>query len=63
MKVGSKYNEFTLDGGKAREKLHYDLVGIKSCVMEDAHTRTNEKIEKAKKTLNMSTNIRIKRGI
>ena len=42
--------------------LHYDHVGIKSCVMGDTHVRTLEKIEKSKKALNMSTNMGIIKG-
>ena len=44
------------------EKMHYDHVGIKSCVMGDTHTRTVEKIVKAKKVLNMSTNMGVVKG-
>ena len=61
-KVGSIDREFKLGSGKVLVKLHYDHVGIKSCVMGDTHIRTMEKIEKAKKIINMSTNMGIVRG-
>ena len=57
--VGSKYREFNLGKGKVHENLHYDHVGIKLCVMGDAHTRT---IKKAKKVLNMSPNMGVMKG-
>ena len=60
--LGSKYREFRLGKGKVHEKLHYDHVGIKSCVMGDTHTRTVEKITKAKKVLNMATNMGVVKG-
>ena len=52
----SIYREFKLGSSKVYERSHYDHVGIKSCVNGDTHVRTSEKIEKAKKVLNMSTN-------
>ena len=61
-KEGSIYREFKLGKGKVKEKLHYDHVGIKSCVVRDTHVRTAEKVEKSKKALNMSTNMGIVRG-
>ena len=61
-KAVSTYRKFKLGKGKVSEKLHYDHVGIKSCVMGDTHFRTAEKIEKAKKVLNMSTNMGIIKG-
>ena len=61
-RIGSIYREFKLGSGKVVEKLHYDHVGIKSCAMGDTHIRTIEKIEKAKKALNMSTNMGVVRG-
>ena len=61
-RIGSIYREFKLGSGKVVEKLHYDHVGIKSCAMGDTHIRTIEKVEKAKKALNMSTNMGVVRG-
>ena len=58
----SVYREFKLGKGKVCEKLHYDHVGIKSCVMGDTHVRTLEKVEKAKRVLNMSTNTGVIKG-
>ena len=61
-KAVSAYCEFKLGKGKVCEKLHYDHSGIKSCVMGDTHFRTAEKIDKAKKILNMSTNMGMIKG-
>ena len=47
---------------KVKEKLFYDHVGIKTCVLGDKHIRTEEKIIKARKVLNMSSALGIKRG-
>ena len=61
-KALSIYREFKLGKGKVCKKLHYDHVGVKSCVMGDTHIRTLEKIEKAKRVLNMSTNMGVVKG-
>ena len=60
--IGSKNRVFSLGPEKVSEKLHYDHVGVKTCVLGDTHCRTEEKIIKARKVLNMSCSIGIKRG-
>ena len=60
--IGSKNRVFSLGPEKVSEKLHYDHVGVKTCVLGDTHCRTEEKIIKARKVLNMSSSIGIKRG-
>ena len=60
--LGSRYREFKLGKGKVHEKLHYDHVGIKSCLMGYTDTRTLEKVEKGTKVLNMATNMGVMRG-
>ena len=59
---GSIYREFKLGKGKVGERSHYDHVGIKVCANGDTHVRTLEKVEKAKRVLNMSTNMGIIKG-
>ena len=61
-RLGSKYRMFSLGGQRVRERLYYDHVGIKTCVKGDTHVRTEEKVKKARKVLNMSTNMGIRRG-
>ena len=61
-KIGAEYRIFKLGKNRVKEKLYYDHVGIKVCCMGDFHVRTVEKVKKAKKVLNMSTGIGIKRG-
>ena len=61
-KIGAKYRNFKLGKCKVKEKPYYDHVGVKVCAMGDSSVRTEEKIKKARKILNMSTGIGIKRG-
>ena len=61
-KLGIANRAFTLGPDKVEEKLYYDHVGIKICVLGDSHVRTEEKISKARKVLNMSSSLGIKRG-
>ena len=42
--------------------LYYDHVGVKTCVLGDSHTRTEEKVMKARKVLNMSSSLGLKKG-
>ena len=53
---------FSLGGKRVKERLHYDHVGVKTCVEGDTHTRTDEKVSKARWVLNMSTNVGIIKG-
>ena len=61
-RIGSENRMFSLGGTRVREKIYYDHVGVKSCVKGDTHVRTEEKISKARKTLNMSTNVAVRKG-
>ena len=61
-RVGTRDRMFSLGGKRVVEKLHYDHVGVKSCVKGDGHTRTIEKISKARKVLNMTTDVGIRKG-
>ena len=60
--LGVANRAFMLGPDKVKEKLYYDHVGIKTCVLGDSHIRTDEKISKARKVLNMSSSLGIKRG-
>ena len=59
---GSSWRVFKLGHDRVKERLYYDHVGIKSCVKGDTSVRTEEKVSKARKCLNMSTSIGIRRG-
>ena len=61
-RIGVENRMFSLGGNRVRERMYYDHVGVKSCVKGDGHVRTAEKISKARKVLNMNTNISIRRG-
>ena len=61
-KIGSKYRMFSLGGQRVHERVYYDHVGVKTCVKGDTHVRTEEKVKKARKVLNMSTNMGIRKG-
>ena len=61
-KVGSENRMFNLGGKRVKEHLYYDHVGIKTCVKGDTHVRTEERVVKARKALNASTNAGIRRG-
>ena len=61
-RVGSQNRVFKLGTERVKEKLYYDHVGVKTCVLGDTHVRTEEKIVKARKALNMATAMGIKRG-
>ena len=61
-RIGSTHRMFSLGGVRVKEKLFYDHVGIKTCVKGDTHVRTEEKVTKARKVLNMTTNIGIRKG-
>ena len=60
-KIGSENRVFSLGLEKVKEKLYYDHVGIKTCVQGDTHFRTDEKVAKARKVLNMSVAFGFKR--
>ena len=53
---------FKLGGKRVKETDYYDHVGIKACLMGDTCVRTEAKIKKARKVLNMATCLGIKRG-
>ena len=53
---------FKLWGKRVKETDYYDHVGIKACLMGDTHVRTEAKVKKARKVLNMATCMGIKRG-
>ena len=61
-RLGVENRMFSLGGIRVHERNYYDHVGVKSCVNGDGHVRTEEKISKARKVLNMNTNIGIRRG-
>ena len=68
-KIGSKDRMFSLGGGggggggsRVTERLYYDHVGIKTCVKGDNFVRTEEKTVKARRVLNMSTNMGFRKG-
>ena len=61
-RIGMKDRMFSLGGKRVQEKMYYDHVGVKACVKGDTHVRTEEKISKARKVLNMSTNVGIRKG-
>ena len=61
-KIGTEHRMFALGGKRVKERLYYDHVGVKTCVKGDTHVRTIEKIAKARKALNASTNVGIRRG-
>ena len=61
-RIGSENRIFRLGPERVKERLYYDHVGIKTCVIGDTHVRTEEKITKARKVLNMATSMGIKKG-
>ena len=61
-KIGSENRMFKLGGKRVKERMYYEHVGIKTCVEGDTHIRTGEKVSKARKVLNMSTNMGVRRG-
>ena len=61
-KHGSVSRMFRLGTERVKERIYYDHVGVKTCVKGDTHVRTDEKVSKARKVLNMSTAIGIRKG-
>ena len=61
-RIGSENRVFKLGRNRVKEKLHYDHVGVKTCVLGDTQVRTEEKVIKARKALNMATAMGIKKG-
>ena len=61
-KHGSENRMFMLGGKRVKERLYYEHVGIKTCVKGDTCVRTEERVTKARKALNASTNVGIRRG-
>ena len=61
-RIRSEHRMFSLGGKHVKERLYYDHVGVKTCVKGDTHVRTEEKVKKARRVLNMSTNMGIRRG-
>ena len=61
-RIGSENRVFKLGKDRVKERLYYDHVGVKTCVLGDTYVRTEEKILKARKKLNMATALGIKRG-
>ena len=61
-RIGMENRMFKLGPERVKERLFYDHVGVKTCVKGDTHVRTEEKVSKARKVLNMSTAIGIKKG-
>ena len=61
-KIASDARVFKLGRERVKERLFYDHVGVKTCVKGDTYVRTEEKIIKARKCLNMSTSIGIMKG-
>ena len=61
-RIGTENRVFKLGRERVKERLHYDHVVVKTCVLGDTHFRTEEKVTKARKVLNMSTALGIKQG-
>ena len=61
-RIGAENRMFSLGGKRVKERLYYDHVGVKTCVDGDTHVRTAEKVIKARKALNFSTNLGIRKG-
>ena len=60
-RIGSKAR-FSNLAMRELKKDYYNHVGVKTCVRGDTHIRTEEKVAKARKCLNMSTAIGIRKG-
>ena len=60
--IGSANRVFSLGPEKVSERLYYDHVGVKTCVQGDFHVRTEEKVMKARRVLNMSSSLGMRRG-
>ena len=61
-RIGAENRVFKMGTSRVKERLTYDHVGVKTCALGDTHVRTEEKVTKARKVLNMSTSMGIKRG-
>ena len=61
-RIGSANRVFSLGPERVKERLYYDHVGVKTCVQGDTHVRTEEKVAKARKVLNMASTLGIKKG-
>ena len=59
---GRENRMFRLGDKRVKETQYYDHVGVKACLKWDTYVRTEEKIKKARKVLNMATCLGIKRG-
>ena len=60
--VNGKFREFKLGKDKVDEKLEYDHVGVKACVLAGDNERVEEKIGKARRTLNAASGLGIRRN-
>ena len=59
---GSRDRMFKLGQDRVKETQYYDHVGIKTCLKGDFYIRTEEKVKKARTTLNMATCMGIRKG-
>ena len=59
---GSNARMFKLGNDRVKETKFYDHVGLKTCLKGDFYIRTEEKVKKARTTLNMATCMGFRRG-
>ena len=59
---GIQNRMFKLGDARVKETYYYDHVGIKICLKGDFHVRTEEKVKKARTTLNMATCMGVRKG-
>ena len=60
-KIGSKNRFYKLGKDKVQEKLEYDHVGIKACVLDD-NSRIEEKLAKGRRALNATAGLGIRKS-
>ena len=57
-----KYRIFKLGGDRVEEKLEYDHVGVKACVIAQDNSRVEEKIGKGRRALNATSGLGIRKN-
>ena len=60
--VANKFRSFKLGGERIAEKLEYDHVGVKACILYHDNERVEEKIGKARRTLNAASGLGIRKN-
>ena len=58
----SKLRTFRLGRDKVEEKLEYDHVGVKACILSGDNERVDEKVGKARRALNAASGLGIRRN-